>query len=153
MFNLNTIYSIEKSFYSNLIYTKLEQILMNHPVDLIGLSQLDALKNNKFCKIVNFIEKNSEVSIGEISNMFKIKERSLRNLFIKYTGVSPKQYQKALKLHNLKHSIINNRDKNITDLIISNGLEHHSLVAKNFKDYFKMTPSELKNQIPLKLEI
>jgi methylphosphotriester-DNA--protein-cysteine methyltransferase len=60
-------------------------------------------------------------------------------------GILPKQYQKAIQLNLLKDEIVRNKQSNITECIIESGMESHSLVSKNFKSYFKMTPSEFKN--------
>lgn len=129
-------------YYNNLILEKIGLILLNPNYFNNQHYYYKVLK-----KITKYMKSNSKnnLTMIEISSKFKITDRTLRNIFMHQVGISPKQYQKAIQLNLLKDEILKNKKSNITECIIESGMGSHSLVSKNFKSYFKMTPSEFKN--------
>jgi len=101
----------------------------------------------RFNNISSFIKKNQEddFSIKEIADYFNITDRTLRNIFMKEIGLSPKQYQTAIKMNILKKEIINNPSSFISNIINSSGMQYQSLLSKNFKELFGYTPKEYQN--------
>jgi|GEM_PF-4862987 len=101
----------------------------------------------KFDNISSFIKTNQEqdLSIKEIADNFNITDRTLRNIFMKEIGLSPKQYQTAIKMNILKKEIINNPRSFISKIINSSGMQYQSLLSKNFKELFGCTPKEYQN--------
>ena len=64
---------------------------------------------------------------------------------MKEIGLSPKQYQTAIKMNILKKEIINNPSSFISKIINSSGMQYQSLLSKNFKELFGYTPKEYQN--------
>lgn len=106
------------------------------------------IKNNalNFYKIKSFMEKEykNNLDIIEIAEHFNITDRTLRNLFNNQLGISPKQFQKALKMNYLKKSIIKNPNITISKIILNEGMSFQSHVIKDFKKYFNVTPNQFK---------
>ncbi len=89
------------------------------------------------------------LSIKEIAFKFDVSERTLRNIFIRQVGISPKKYYKSLQLNKLRKELISNPNSKITDAILNSGMSYHSLAAKEFKEFFGVLPKDLKKRINL----
>ena len=108
-------------------------------------------KDNKrtilFANIVKFIELNykENLTIEEIAFHFNISARTMRNIFFDVIGYSPKKYLIAYKLNMFKNAIKNNnKNLNISNLMINHNLHFQSQVNKDFKDFFNNTPFKYK---------
>ena len=94
--------------------------------------------------IIDFMKKNSNLSINDIATNYKISDRTIRNVFMHQVGISPKQYIKAIKMDQLKKELSNNSNSRITQALKKCKIHDHSLASKEFKEYFQMTPTQYK---------
>jgi len=89
-------------------------------------------------------EYKNNLLIEEIAEYFKITDRTLRNIFYRKIGISPKQYQKVLQMNYLKQAIIQNPHSSLSKLMLNQGMSSQSFITKEFKSYFNITPSEFR---------
>lgn len=147
MVNANIINDILKDYYLKNI---LKNVLVNIEAIVNNLESYKELNayQKKFIEISEFMQVNykSDLSVIEIANNFKISERTMRNIFSNQMGISPKQFKHAIQMNKFKDKLLKSTKDNITDIIIECGMRDHSLCSKNFKEFFKMTPSEYKNR-------
>lgn len=142
---LNSYEQNTKSFEDNLNSSVeiIYDVLSNKTISIN-----EKIKNNSsnFYRIKQFmeIEYKNNLDILEIAEHFNITDRTLRNLFSNQIGISPKQFQKAIKMNYLKKSIINNPDTTISEIILNEGMSSQSHVIKDFKNYFNMTPNQFR---------
>lgn len=99
-----------------------------------------------FTKISQFMKNNykSNLSVPEIAKHFNITDRTLRNIFVEQTSISPKQFQKAIQITAFKDDLLQNPKDNISTIMIRNGMEHQSQVIKDFKSFFQKTPTKYR---------
>ena len=143
LFHSNTSNPISKKYFSNLIWESIEAIITNTQI-----KDENSYYSKEYKKVSDFIEKNykNDLSMAEIANHFKVTDRTLRNIFMEQVGISPKQFQKAIQINKFKDELLNNPKSNITDNLIQNGLKNHSLISKDFKSYFQLTPTQYKKR-------
>jgi len=101
---------------------------------------------DKFKLISDYIHNHldKDMSIQEIAKEFNVTDRTIRNIFSYSLGLSPKQYQKSLRLNHLKKTIIKEKNNTITDSIRIQKMQYQSLIAKDFKNLFGQTPNQFK---------
>ena len=133
-------------YYSSQIIEKMLASLMNMQSSCNNCKQCKRCL--QFYKINEFMKKEykNNLSIEEIAFHFKITDRTLRNIFQRQIGISPKQYQKSLQMNFLKQEIIKNPSANIIDIMENQGMSLQSFISKEFKSYFQLTPNEYKKR-------
>ena len=143
LFHSNTSNPISKKYFSNLIWESIEAIITNTQI-----KDENSYYSKEYKKVSDFIEKNykNDLSMAEIANHFKVTDRTLRNIFMEQVGISPKQFQKAIQINKFKDELLNNPKLNITDIMIRSGMKDHSLISKDFKSYFQVTPTQYKKR-------
>ena len=144
LFNSQQLNNHFIEYYSAAIIEKMQASLVN----------IHNLCNNckrcnqciEFYEIERFMKKEykNNLEIAEIAEYFNITDRTLRNIFSRQVGISPKQYQKSLQMNYLKQEIIKNPYSTISDIIINQGMSLQSFVSKEFKSYFQTTPNKFK---------
>ena len=116
------------------------------------ISETD-IKNKKntyslqYNDISTFMKRNlkSDLYIPEIAEKFKITDRTLRNIFRSEVGISPKEYKNAIIMNRFKTKLLKCKESNINDVCIQCGIADHSLLSKNFKEFFTVSPSEYRS--------
>ncbi len=146
LFNSKSQNNQQVKHYSSLIIEKLMASLVN--VSSLCNNCKQCKRCLKFYSIIEFIQKEhkNNLTIEEIASHFKITDRTLRNIFQRQIGISPKQYQKSLQMNFLKQEIIKNPNTNIMNIITNQGMSFQSFVSKEFKSYFQITPNEYKKR-------
>ena len=111
---------------------------------IIQQNKIEVKHYNEYKKISKFIQTNYKENFTsrDLAEEFAISERTLRYVFEHTIGISPIKYIKNYKLYKLKYELLNNPNQKITNSIINSGLEHHSLVTRDFKKLFGKTPKE-----------
>lgn len=144
LFNQKLITYDFMNYLSSLLIDKIQVVVNNIHNICNNCKQCNSCK--QFYEIVHFMKKEykNHIDIKEIAEYFKISERTLRNIFSKKMGISPKQYQKVLQMNNLKQAIMKTPHYSISDIIINQGLSSQSFVTKEFKSFFYTTPNEFK---------
>lgn len=111
-----------------------------------GIENIINNKKSKISAIIEFIENNylEELKISDIASHFGMKEYEFSRYFKKYTGKSPKEYIKELKLKKAKELLT---FQNVTEVSFDLGYENISYFIKEFKEKYGLTPKEYKKII------
>jgi AraC-like DNA-binding protein len=103
-------------------------------------------KKSKISAIIEFIESNylGDLKISDIANYFGMREYEFSRYFKKFTGKSPKEYIKDLKLKKAKELLA---FQNVTEVSFDVGYENISYFIKEFREKYGITPKEYKKII------
>ena len=96
-------------------------------------------------EIIKFIEKNYHLpmSTSELAEEFHITVNHMCRLFKTYIGTTPMEFINCKKIEKSTH-LLNDKEKNITEIALSVGFENSSYYAKIFKKHMGVTPSEYR---------
>jgi len=146
IFNSTPLTNHLLEYYSSILIEKIQVSIVNIANICNNCKQCSSCI--LFYNIVNFMKKEhkNNLEIVEIADYFKITDRTLRNLFSKKIGISPKQYQKSLQMNYFKKAIMQNSNSTISDIITNQGMSLQSFVSKEFKSYFYTTPNKFKRK-------
>lgn len=95
----------------------------------------------QICRIIEDSEK--EPSLRVLANKTNYSETSVQKIFKQATGISPKEYAKAIKTQRLKKNLT--KDSSITSAIYSAGFSSSSRVYEDVNSLLAMSPSQYKN--------
>lgn len=100
-------------------------------------------------KAVELLE-NSELSpkISEVADDLGITIRQLQREFLKWVGVSPKQYQGIARLRNSLNLASGDTDQNWTQIAAQSGYFDQPHLNKNLGNTLSLRPSEIKRVKP-----
>ncbi|HVU54490.1 MAG TPA: AraC family transcriptional regulator [Puia sp.] len=102
--------------------------LNNTHIDMIG-------------QIVKELQLNDETAhVEAIATRYRISSRYLRKLFLQYTGVTPKLYN---KIHRFQHSLqlISGSDSSLTSIAYEAGYADQSHFIRDFRSFTGFSPS------------
>jgi AraC-like DNA-binding protein len=95
---------------------------------------------------VYYINQNLDqrIKVSDLASKFNFSEKHFRNLFIKATGMSPKQYILNSKLDRATYLLMHSAKSiaEIAEELCFSGSDH---LITSFKKKFKLTPLEYKN--------
>lgn len=126
--------------------------LLGELLSHIETNSLETSPNQKLIrKTLFYINQHiaEDLSINELAKQCNLSEKHFRFLFIKYTGMSPKQYIIKAKFNKATFLLINTT-WNITEISDSLSFLSPAYFISRFKKYYKMTPSQwrIQNLIP-----
>jgi len=103
-------------------------------------------KNSEIYHILDYINTNylRKLKISDIAKEFSMKEYEFTKYFKKFTGKSPKEYIKDLKLNKAKELL---KFENVTNVCYDIGYENISYFIKEFKNKFGVTPNLYKKTL------
>jgi AraC-like DNA-binding protein len=123
-----------------------------------------AKKNERICLLENFLlshfmeknlsliehiidkmENNKSLKIKNISQEMNISERTINRIFHKYTGLSPKDFKKILRLRNT--ITMHNKKMSLTKLCLNNDYYDSSHFTNEFKNLTKRNPRSFFNSL------
>jgi AraC-like DNA-binding protein len=110
-------------------------------------SEPQAKKNKYVEEAKSFINLNvhRQVSVCEIAKSLKISDRYLYNLFIKYEGISTKQYITNTRIQNAK-LLLKNSNCSITEVSASVGFPDVLTFSRFFKKQTELSPKEYRSK-------
>ncbi|WP_194774566.1 helix-turn-helix domain-containing protein [Pararhodonellum marinum] len=92
---------------------------------------------------IDFIDqKNGMLTIDEVLSRFKISRRYLEKKFQEKVGITPKLYARIKRFGYLSNKIVHNQKVDWQDIVFENGFHDQSHLAKDFKAFNQMNPSE-----------
>ena len=97
-------------------------------------------------KTLTYIYKNldnPQLSVEVLSTHLCISRASLYNKLLEYTGVSPVEFIRNVKLEKAK-ALLEKSDMTVTEVAYETGFANPNYFAKVFKTKYNMTPSELQ---------
>lgn len=110
------------------------------------LQDKEARQNDLFLQVQEIIRLNLDsITVASAAAEAGIGERTLRDLFIRYAGCSPKQYIMMLKLDTACY-LLRNTSKSIEEISESLGFSSQFHFSKSFKQHFGSAPSAWRSQ-------
>ncbi len=110
---------------------------------------LDAVSSQKqhADNIKRFIDENyhKKITVKSIADKFFLSKDYIRNLFVKFYGVSPKQYVQNVRMGHAK-DLLTKTDTTITLIANSVGYDDSLLFSKMFKKYYGISPKEYRTK-------
>ncbi|WP_373494275.1 DUF6597 domain-containing transcriptional factor [Aquiflexum sp.] len=92
---------------------------------------------------IDFIDqKNGMLTIDEVLSQFKISRRYLEKKFQEKVGISPKLYARIKRFGYLSNKVVHNQEVDWQDIVFENGFHDQSHLAKDYKAFNQMNPSE-----------
>jgi signal transduction histidine kinase/ligand-binding sensor domain-containing protein/DNA-binding response OmpR family regulator len=105
-------------------------------------------EKNKFLKnVLNYVYENMDnpqLSVEALSAHLFISRASLYNKLLEYTGMSPVDFIRSVKLEKAA-SLLERSDKTISEIAYETGFANPNYFTKVFKVKYQMTPSEYIN--------
>jgi AraC-like DNA-binding protein len=94
------------------------------------------------------IKKNiqQDSQLERIAKQLNISSSRLRHLFTYEMGISPAQYQKALRLQKAKH-LLETTFLNVKEIMLQVGIKDESNFVRDFKRYYGVSPTMYRKQL------
>lgn len=107
---------------------------------------------NEYCARINkafdYIEQNIEkqLSLEELAEVANFSKFHFLRIFQAATGETPFKFIQRLRLEKAASMLIMNPQKSVTEIAYQCGFSDISIFSRNFKTYFKTTPTGFRNQ-------
>ena len=106
---------------------------------------MDSKQDTLFFQIQEIIRQNlKDITVAKLAAKAGIGERSMRDLFIRHIGCSPKQYILMLKL-DMACYLLRNTSKSIEEISASLGFSSQFHFSRAFRQSFGEAPSRWRN--------
>lgn len=132
-------------FFSDRPLSEVEAtIVLNDILSLQGEGQ--SVRENPYVETAKaYILRNIDISvkITDIASFIGISDRYLYNLFVKYEGISPKQYMNNVKLERAK-KLLSDPEMTITEIAEAMGFTDVLCFSHFFSDHTGTSPSQFK---------
>ncbi len=95
--------------------------------------------------IKKFIDENyyKNLTVNSIAEKFFLSKDYIRNLFVKFYGIAPKQYIQNVRMARAKELLVGT-DTSITLIANSVGYDDSLLFSKMFKKYYSVSPKKYR---------
>lgn len=87
-------------------------------------------------------QNNGMVTIEEVLCKYSMSRRYLEKKFLEKVGISPKRYARIRRFSYLSNKVAHNKDIDWQDIVLENGFHDQSHLAKDFKTFNQMNPSD-----------
>jgi len=145
---------ITKPFDLTILKAKVQNILQLNQIYkdtyskklTLSLPETEAQSENEvfMTRTVNYIYENLEnpqLSVELLSEFMKISRASLYNKIIEYTGMSPVDFIKSVKLEKAR-DLLEKTDKTVAEIAHETGFANPNYFTKVFKTKYLLTPTE-----------
>ena len=100
-----------------------------------------------FNSIEMYIRKHlSTVTVSELSEVFQIEERTLRNLFTRTVNISPKRFIMKIRLEYAGNLLLTT-SSSLNQIAVQVGFSNRYHLSKAFKDYFGISPIQYRKYL------
>lgn len=138
---IKTLFSKKESIGELEALSCFYQIISKHKADEDGYKNKYVEDTKSYIKL-NF---HNPLSVCELAEMQKISDRYLYNLFIKYEGISPKQYITNIRIQNAK-LLLTKSDCSVTEVASSVGFPDVLTFSRFFKKQTELSPKEYRSK-------
>ena len=109
--------------------------------DTVGMQE----RNVRMIK--NYIDDNyfNKITVSDISKRFHLSEKYIRNLFVKYLGVSTKKYIQNKRMERAR-TLLLETDISVSTVALSAGYDDALLFSKMFSKHFSLSPQKYRQQ-------
>ncbi|WP_133131122.1 AraC family transcriptional regulator [Legionella yabuuchiae] len=100
-------------------------------------------------KVIDYIGKHldEKLTLDQLSDVACVSKYHFHRIFTAFTGLSPQQYIRWLRLKRAAHQLIVYKDKSIIEIAIDAGFESHEAFTRAFKQNCTVSPSEFRKQM------
>lgn len=118
-----------------------------------GMVKENSEKNNRagnyeaiVKKSIDYISEHYKgmIYLEELAGHAQMSKYAFCRCFKQYTGVSPIEYINIFRV-NTAYKLLQNTDRNVTDVAMECGFDNMSYFTKTFRKYKNMTPSQVKS--------
>ncbi len=101
----------------------------------------------RFTHAMDYIHEHfaEQIAVKEITRMTGVSERQLGRSFVKFFGVSPKEYILRLRV-NAARELLETTDNTLTDIAQTVGFYDHSHLTRTFKRMRGITPEQYRKK-------
>ena len=125
-----------------------KQVTVSLP-ETVSVSDKDKFLKNTLNYIYENLD-NPQLSVEVLSTHLCISRASLYNKLLEYTGKSPVEFIRNVKLEKAK-ALLEKTDMTVTEVAFETGFANPNYFAKVFKTQYNMTPSEFQGEKKKKL--
>lgn len=131
----------------------IKQLLSNYFFGKTSFTKLTF--NEKRTKYAtNFIfERKGNINLKELYEALSVDKRTLSRDFVRYVGISPKEYTMVIRMNWIYREFNRSNCKFYDDGVFEYGYYDQSHFLKDFKKYFGMNPSAYYNKINPNLDL
>jgi AraC-like DNA-binding protein len=98
-----------------------------------------------FSVIKKIVSANGNVKLEEIYNSLFISERQFQRKFLKFTGLSPKEFCRIVRFHNVTGKLVKNNFRHF-DTLVESGYYDQSHYYREFKEFIGMLPGKFETR-------
>jgi len=142
--NVRTPRNTEKEYNSHILESILISLKDDFDVSDSTLEQSPTSIQKALLYIHSHFKENPKMS--DVAKMLYLNENYFCSLFKEHMGETYKDYIKKLRLDYAKKLILNT-DIPLTQIAMECGYSSQSNFNRNFKDFFRTSPSEMRNNI------
>ena len=117
---------------------KVEEYLINN------LSNYHLQAQDKLESLITLFKREQDMPLELLADMSGISAREIQRKFKQYVGISPKVYQRLMKLNKVKDRLSSGNYENLTQLAIDNGYYDQAHFIREFKYFMNLTPKQYK---------
>ncbi len=101
-----------------------------------------------FVQAESYISRNlySRLSVNSVCKIMSVSQPYLYKLFMKYAGMSPKQFIDRAKMKEAKRLLVQNKNLNISSVAVSLGFADVWTFSKFFSSHEKKSPSQYRRE-------
>ena len=89
-----------------------------------------------------------KITVSDVAERFFLSEKYLRNLFVKFYDISPKQYLQSKRMQRAK-TLLLETDADISSVALSVGYDDPLLFSRMFARHFSLSPRKYRQQMLL----
>ena len=106
------------------------------------------IQNQNAEKVKRYIDENyhKKITVRSIAEEFFLSKDYIRNLFVRFYGVSPKAYIQSVRMERARELLCKTK-KSITLIANSVGYDDSLLFSKMFKKYYSVSPSQYRSEV------
>ncbi len=99
-------------------------------------------------RVIDYIEQNigEELSLDELSLVANFSKFHFHRIFYSITGERLFRFIQRVRLERSASLLVNNPKKSITEIGLDCGFGNPASFSRSFRDYFKKSPSEFRNE-------
>lgn len=107
------------------------------------------IERTYFTEALKLIRLDEELNIAQLSKKVYVGERQLQRSFQNNLGISPKHYQRVMRLYKAHQHVLFHKD-NFTSIAYQFGYSDSAHFTRDFKSYFGVTPDHHFSSINMK---
>ncbi|WP_438465006.1 helix-turn-helix domain-containing protein [Marinomonas sp. PE14-40] len=109
-----------------------------------NLSNYHLQAQDKLESLITLFKREQDMPLELLADMSGVSAREIQRKFKQYVGISPKVYQRLMKLNKVKGRLSSGDYESLTQLAIDNGYYDQAHFIREFKYFMKLTPKQYR---------